>query len=217
MFSPIRLLHQAHAPSQADIWLVRWDGAECVLRDYSSPRSWYWRLLCRWAVRRELHVHRLLDGLPGIPRLLSAVDRDRYLMEYIDGPPLNSRMHVPDEEFLDCLEQIVTGMHARRVAHGDLRNKNILVGPDQTPYIIDFSTAWWGNSLWRIPLFEFYKHLDQRRLVLTRSKFFPKHFKDQDLAKIEKGPFYIRLGRFYRRSIYSFFSSRRRPGHPHKG
>ena len=204
--SPIRLLHQAHSPSQADIWLVQWDQIQCVLRDYSAPRAWYWQRLCRWAVRREIHVHRMLDGLPGIPRLLAVVDQDRYLIEFVDGSPLNNRLHQPEAGFFDRLEEITAGLHARGVAHGDLRNKNILVGPDQAPFIIDFSTAWWGTSFWRSPLFEFYKRLDRRRLALARAKFFPEVFQAKDLRKIRKGPFYIRLGRFYRKSIYAFIS-----------
>ncbi len=138
-------------------------------------------------------------------------------MEYIVGAPLNRRVHSPDSGFFDTLEQTTAKMHARRVAHGDLRNKNILVGPGQTPYIIDFSTAWWGTSLWRIPLFEFYKRLDLRRLALTKAKFYPEHYTEQELNQLEKGPFYIRLGRFYRRFIYSFLSPRRRAKRVGKG
>ncbi len=214
--SPIRLLHPAHSPSQADIWLVRWQETECVLRDYSPPRSWYWRLLCRWAVRRELHVHRLLDDLPGIPRLLGVVDQDRYLIEFVDGSPLNNRNQHLGTGFFDHLEVITRGMHARGVAHGDLRNKNILVGPGQAPFIIDFSTAWWGTSVWRIPLFVFYKSLDRRRLALSKAKFFPEHFQEQELSQLVKGPFYIRLGRFYRRMVYSMLSPHRRARSGHK-
>lgn len=211
LFTPIRLLHQAHSGSQPDIWLVQWGEIQCVLRDYSSSRLWTWRLLCRWAVRREIHIHRLLDGIPGIPRLLTVLDRDRYLIEYIDGQPLNNRMHSPGPEFFDCLEGILDAMHTRQVAHGDLRNKNILVGPIQTPYVIDFTTAWWGTALWRVPLLKFYKRLDRRRLALARAKFFPESFTDEDLKGLKQGPVYIRLGRLYRKVIYPvLFSARHR-------
>lgn len=216
VLSLIRLLHKAHSSSQADIWLVQWGRTQCVLRDYSTPRAWYWRRLCRWAVRREIHVHRLLDGLSGIPRLLAILDQDRYLIEYIDGPPLACQMQPLDTGFFEHLAQIIVEMHARGVAHGDLRNKNILVGPGQMPNIVDFSTAWWGTSLWRMPLFRLYERLDRRRLALSKAKFLPDLFEDRELYKIKKGPFYIRLGRIYRRFIYSFLSPRRRARSAHR-
>jgi serine/threonine protein kinase len=204
----IRLLHQAKTPSQADIWLVEWNGTECVLRDYSAPRGWFWRQLCRWAVRREIRAHNLLDGVTGIPSLLAELDKNRYLIEFIDGPSLDIHRHSLGPEFFEELARILDAMHKRRVAHGDLRNKNILVGPDGRPYIIDFTTAWRGTSWWRKPFFEFWKYLDRRRFLVSKAKFMPETLSPEEVLLLEERPLYLRLGNFYRRKVYPRIASR---------
>lgn len=203
-FERIELLHQAHSDSQADIWLVGLkSGEQAVLRDYSGERSAPQRLLCRWALKREVKVHALLEGVPGIPRLIQVLDRDRYLMEWIDGAPLSSfkkdRMTV---QFFQSLQSTLTEMHRRGVAHGDLRNKNIMVTPDGRPYVIDFSTAWWGTSFWRKPLFHFMRDIDLRRLAKSKAKFCPESLSDLEKRNLRVIPWYHRFGRLYRHRIY---------------
>jgi predicted Ser/Thr protein kinase len=201
----IHLIHGAHSTSQADIWLVERQGKQCVLRDYSKPRPWFLRLLCRWALRRETQVHRLLQGVPGIPEMFEILDRDRYLIEYIEGKPLSTwRETSPGLETIRQLEVIIREMHKRRVAHGDIRNKNILIAPDGRPYLIDFSTAWWGTTWWRRPLFRFYRMLDRQRLAISKVKFAPTLMNEEEKNLVNTPPFYLRLGRFYRHGLYQF-------------
>lgn len=204
-FEKIHLIHQAHSETQADIWLVRLaSGESAVLRDYSGPRIWAARLLCRWALRREVKVHRILDGSPGIPKLLGVIDRDRYLMEWIEGTPLSGfkKTQLPESFFQD-LEAALAAMHDRRVAHGDLRNKNIMVTPDQRPMVIDFSTAWWGTHWWRTPFFWFLRSLDRRRLAKSKSKFCPESLRPEEKQLLERDPWHLRLGRLYRHGLYA--------------
>ena len=199
----IELIHGAHSTSQADIWLVEWQGKQCVLRDYSKPRPWFLRLLCRWALHREVRVHCLLQGVTGIPEMFEVLDRDRYLIQYIEGKPLsNWREESPGVETIRQLEAIVGEMHKRRVAHGDIRNKNILITPEGRPYLIDFSTAWWGTTWWRRPLYGFYRLLDRQRLARSKMKFAPTDMSEEEKRLAERPPFYLRLGRFYRHGLY---------------
>ena len=208
----IRLIHGAHSPSQADIRLVNWNGKECVLRDYSSPRSWPFRRLCRWALRREIKAHRLMEGLDGVPALLEVLDPDRYLIEFVEGKALSdlSSDTPPEDLFFENLSRILREMHSRGVAHGDLRNKNILIRSDGKPFIIDFSTAWWGISLWRKPLFSFYKTLDNRRLAKTKAKFAPGTLSEEEKRLLKKDPWYLKVGRLYRHGLYRLIRSRSR-------
>ncbi|NUN97919.1 MAG: hypothetical protein HUU16_17285 [Candidatus Omnitrophica bacterium] len=199
---PVRLLHPARSQSQADIWLVDWDGRRCVLRDFSGPRVWYFRLLCLWGVRREIEAHRQLDGIEGIPRLLHVLGWKAYLIEYIEGEPIHPRLHRPGPEFFSAVEGIVGQMHARGVAHGDLRNRNILIGADGNPYLIDFTTAWWATSWWRKPLFRFLQSLDRRRLAVTKARFLPEALGHEEIELLGRKPWYLRLGWFYRQRIY---------------
>jgi serine/threonine protein kinase len=176
------------------------------MRDYSGPRPFFWRLLSTWAVSREIRALSLLDGLTGIPRLVSRLNRSQYLIEYVEGKTLNYRIHHPGPEFFESLSDIIMKMHYRGVAHGDLRNKNILVGLDGQPYLIDFTTAWRRTSRWRIPLFKFYTHLDRRRLAVSKAKFLPESLSEGERALLEGRPFYIRIGHFFRRRVYPMIS-----------
>lgn len=207
----IRLLHAGHSSAQPDIWLVYYRGRSCVLRDYSKPRPWIFRRLCRWAVRREIRVYRMLEGVRGIPQLIEPLDPDRYLMEYIEGGPLSNRTkkNPPSEEFLNALQRTLQEMHSRGVAHGDFRNKNILIDREEKPHIVDFSTAWWGTSLWRKPLFAFYRNLDDRRFVKSKAKFAPHALTEEEKRLAEGDPWYLKVGAFYRKGLYQRIRSRR--------
>ena len=66
------------------------------------------------------------------------------LLEYVPGSSLRQREHELSDSgvFYDRLLKIIQQMHRHGVAHGDLKRKdNILVGPEEQPYIVDFGTA----------------------------------------------------------------------------
>ncbi len=96
------------------------------------------------ALRREQRVYERLNNVAGIPQSYGLVD-DRYLvLEAIDGPSLRDQEpHLEDRErFFAHLFDTIAAMHAAGVAHGDLKRKdNVLVGPGERPYIIDFGVA----------------------------------------------------------------------------
>lgn len=65
-------------------------------------------------------------------------------MGYVAGPTLRQAATTLNnrEAFFTRLLATIQAMHAAGVAHGDLKRKeNILVGPDETPWIIDFGIA----------------------------------------------------------------------------
>ncbi|MCA9433291.1 MAG: phosphotransferase [Candidatus Omnitrophica bacterium] len=203
-YEKLSLIHRARSKTQADIWLVAiHPGEKAVLRDYSGEKHFLMRQLCRWALKREVHVHRLLEGVRGIPRLVAVLDRDRYLIEWIDGQPLSSfkKVQMPAPFFSD-LENVMAEMHSRGVAHGDLRNRNIMVTSEGRPMVIDFSTAWWRTPLWRRPIFQFFKRLDDRRLAKSKQKFCPETLNEMEEKILESDPWYHRVGSIYRHWIY---------------
>lgn len=71
------------------------------------------------------------------------------MLEHIDGTTLREAQTVlaDRERFFARLLATVQAMHAAGVAHGDLKRKeNTLVGPDETPYLIDFGIAALGSA-----------------------------------------------------------------------
>ena len=102
------------------------------------------RSLSQAAIRREARVYRRLRGIPGIPKCFGCLD-DRYLvLEHVPGTTLDAfegELADRTKFFARLLETLQT-MHDAGVAHGDLkRKKNILVGPREQPFVIDFGIA----------------------------------------------------------------------------
>ena len=127
---------------QASVRLYRTSAGDVVVKHphRGGPLGGLWRSL----LRREQAVYARLDGIPGIPRSLGLV-RDGYLaLEFVAGPSLREHeARITDREaFFAKLLATVQAMHAAGVAHGDLKRKdNIIVGPGERPYLIDFGIA----------------------------------------------------------------------------
>ena len=116
--------------------------------------------LWRYMLRREDRVYALLRGIPGVPRSFGMLDDELLVLEHISGPSLRAHetsLH-DRERFFDELLKTLQAMHAAGVVHGDLKRKdNIIVGPGERPYLIDFGVAWLRsrsallNRLWFEP------------------------------------------------------------------
>jgi len=127
---------------QASIYLYRGPAGDFVIK--KALGSLLRRRFSEASIRREEHVYRRLNGVPGIPKCFGLLD-DRYLvLEYIPGDSyrtLENRLE-NRERFFSSLLGTLNGMHQAGVAHGDLKRKdNILVGPNEEPFVIDFGIA----------------------------------------------------------------------------
>ena len=94
----------------------------------------------RHALRREYQAYLRLEGLAGIPVCHGLVE-DRFLvLDLIDARPFRDSRIGP--EFFDQLLQTIRAMHARGVAHGDLKRKsNLMVDTGGKPVLLDFGAA----------------------------------------------------------------------------
>jgi len=126
----------------ADVWRVSLRG-EWVVKDFrkfAAPLRWTWGV---WLARREWLVLLKLNGLPGIPEQAFLMDRLALGERYVEGRPLRAVAagQVPSP-FFERLEAVVRAMHARGVAHLDLRNAgNILMDAAGEPVLLDFQSA----------------------------------------------------------------------------
>lgn len=173
-------------------------GPVVVKRPHGSPLLSYFG---RLTIRREHRIYRQLDGVPGVPRLYGLID-DRYLvLESIDGPSL--RAHEASlaarEQFFSALLETIDAMHAAGIAHGDLKRKdNILVGPGEQPFVVDFGIACRrgarGFGRWR---FEWTKQLDYNAWIKLKYGRKPTEVSAEDAARYR--PLWIeRLARWVR-------------------
>jgi len=94
----------------------------------------------RWTLRREHAAYGRLAGVAGIPRCHGLIDRRWLVLEFVAGRPFRDAN--PANEYFDRLLATIQAMHARGVAHGDLKRKaNLLVTPDDAPVMLDFGAA----------------------------------------------------------------------------
>ena len=127
---------------QASVHLYRTSAGDVVVKTphRGGPLAPLWRAL----LKREHAVYARLEAIAGIPRSFGLVGGERLALELVAGPSLREHEpHIADREaFFAKLLATVRAMHAAGVAHGDLKRKdNIIVGPGEQPYLIDFGIA----------------------------------------------------------------------------
>ena len=139
------------------------------------PMAW----LGRFSRDHERAIYQLLAGVPGLPRWAGAIGPAGFAIEYIEGAPVDQVSPLP-AGFFDRLREIFDAVHARGVAYVDANKRsNILVGPGERAFLIDFQIAlrrrddwpWplrallarWVRALQEKDLYHLYKH--KRRLA----------------------------------------------------
>ena len=126
---------------QASVHVYKTTAGDVVVKTphRGGPLTGVWRSL----LEREQAVYERLGGIAGIPRSFGLVGGGLAL-EYVVGPSLReheSRL-IDREQFFAKLLATLKAMHAAGVAHGDLKRKdNIIVGPGERPYLVDFGIA----------------------------------------------------------------------------
>ncbi len=133
-------------PLDARVKIIEMDGHRAVFKDMSGAPPLFRRLFGRRLIAREFAIYRALDGVEGVPRACRMIDRDGFLIEYIDNVRLRRKdirrgAKVPPEVYERCM-RLVGEMHRRCIVHFDLRNrKNFLFDKDGRVYLVDFASA----------------------------------------------------------------------------
>jgi len=127
---------------QASVRVYRTAGGDVVVKKphRGGPLGALWRSL----LRREHAVYERLNGIAGIPRSFGLIGGEYLALELIVGPSLREHEAVlaDRDAFFAMLLATIEAMHGAGVAHGDLKRKdNIIVGPGERPYLIDFGIA----------------------------------------------------------------------------
>ena len=138
--SPGRLLGSGY---QASVHLYTTPAGEVVVKKPHASKwlGWVWERL----IRREDAVYARLRGIKGVPRSFGLLDGRYLALEYVAGPSLRDfETNLTNrDEFFGHLLATLQAMHGAGVAHCDLKRKdNIIVGPGERPYLIDFGIAW---------------------------------------------------------------------------
>lgn len=159
--------------SRPEVILVRLNGEQAVLKDFSKSDPWFRRVVGPLSARREARALEQLAGARGVPRLLRRVGHDAILIEYVPG---TSAREIPPggltPPFFERLYRLVDCLHEYGVAHCDLRSQgNILVGADGEPYVVDFAANFKRPRSWNFPARWMYTKLcEADRVAVARLK-----------------------------------------------
>ena len=100
------------------------------------------RALRERTLRREFAAYCRLRGLEGVPRCLGMAGGHYLVLEYVHGTSYRDAEWPDRARWFDEFLGLLRSIHARGVAHGDLKSKsNIMVTDDGKPCVIDFGTA----------------------------------------------------------------------------
>jgi len=104
----------------------------------AGPLKW----LRRQSLLREWRTYRQLTGVEGFAPCHGLFEHRFLVLDYIDGEDFRrERLKDPEPFFADLLRSI-QAMHARGVAHGDLKRKsNLRIDRSGQPVILDLGTA----------------------------------------------------------------------------
>jgi predicted Ser/Thr protein kinase len=134
---------------------------QVVLRDARGARRWL-RWIARRLMSREASALRVLDGVPGVPRLIS-LECDTLYRTWLEGQPMHLARPY-DAQYFRAAARLLRKVHRRGVAHNDLaKEPNWLVAPDGNPALVDFQLAM--HSPGRGRLFRLLAREDLRHLL----------------------------------------------------
>lgn len=160
--------------ANADVRRVECAGKHWVVKDFKVCPGWIRHTVGRWFIRRELDALERLQGLPGIAEYPVRVDSFALAYLFIEGRALNEfPPGQPSADFFLALESAVKAMHARGIAHLDLRNRgNVLVDSSQHPVLIDFQ-SYLPLPGWIPPLARFMEKIDLSGVYKAWEKSLP--------------------------------------------
>lgn len=142
--------YKRQGPTEPAVALVEHGRVCVVFKDYGRVSGWFNRLIAPWLSWREATALTALADLTGVPRLYRQIDARGMLIEHCPATPWAQAR--PADAAYERLEALVAAMHARGVAHGDLRGGgNILVDDQSRPYLVDFVSRMRRGHTWNLP------------------------------------------------------------------
>lgn len=175
--------HHLSQGYQGHTYLYEKSGQRWVVK---APLGWG---PARWIRRRMLHheyrVYAALGHADGVPKCYGFIDGSYLILEYIDGQQIREATITDPAVFYDALFSCLQGLHAKGVAHGDLKKKdNILVVDGRHPFLIDFGVAIIRKAGWapvNYYLFRLFQRFDYNAWVKHKYKRRMDQVSEEDL------------------------------------
>ena len=161
--------------TKADVLFYELNGERVAVKTY-APRSAVVRnSLGRWLIRREAAAYKAAAGIDALPAFLGRFGSYALATQWVDAEPLRQRTGARlDDALFDRLGGVLDDLHGRGVALADLHHRDVLLGADDSLYIVDLATAWiLGQRAGPIRklLFERFCESDRVNLARMRARF----------------------------------------------
>lgn len=187
--------------TRPDLRVVEIDGHRVAVKDFKRSDFLFRVIIGPILIRREFGALRNLVGVEGIPQLVGKLDRYALAMEHISGTSLDKvAPGTLDDEFYRDLRRTIDDIHARGVAHCDLRSRgNVMVTEDGRPYVIDFAACVYrgrGINPFTRWLFRQFVLADENAVLLIKQRLSPELLTDEDKAELAKPLPFERPARF---------------------
>ncbi|PQV65348.1 serine/threonine protein kinase [Abditibacterium utsteinense] len=172
---------------QSSVYEIDWKGERAAVKDFSKLPPLFRLFIAPILVKREVKALRHLDGTPGIPRFFGQIDRLAFAIEFIEGRPISGihKGEMPPEVF-GRMARVVEAMHARGVAHGDLkRRSNLLLTPENEVFIIDFAAAIVAHGPISQKIMRAVAEVDDKSLPRLKKFVSPELLTEEDKWKLE--------------------------------
>lgn len=201
------LLKAAHSPLQPDVWKVYGKDGPKVWKTFRESPSLLRRTICRWIAAREARNLRLLEGMDGIPRLISMPEPWTIEMTWLNAEPLPEVKQSLPQAYFIRLDAMLSEMHSRGLNHGDLRRKNLLRDTETgEPRLLDFAQSLYGSTQSSL----YFKIIVQRAFEIDRLKLLKLKkwylggaaLTDEERRDLAAIPLHLRAGRFLRKRLY---------------
>ncbi len=177
--------------TQADIWLARIDNQLVAVKDYHQKGFLVKLLFGRWLINREFKIYKKLQGIKGIPNVYNLLDKDAFILEYIEGKDCSHfNQGSLSEEFFIKLKALIDAIHSRGVVHCDLKKRmNIIITPSGQPFLVDFATGFAKgkrfNFIWNWFYKQFYED-DLKAIAKLKKKTAPELLSKEEEDNLHK-------------------------------
>ncbi len=185
----VGFLHQGRN-CQSTIRVLETEGQRAVAKDYARTPPFFRRYVAPFLLNREERALRFLAGTIGVPQVFARVDRQALIIELIEGKPIDHFQNGElGAEVFARVQETIDRIHARGVAHGDLKRRgNLMVTPRGEIFLIDFAASLIGKRPLR-PVVNWLQRevarVDNKCVPRLKMKAAPELMTDDDRRKLE--------------------------------
>lgn len=180
-------------------------GTNVLVRRDARETLFAVRWIARRLLAREARALATLDGLDGVPDLVSS-DRDTLDRCHIEGQPMQEGKPT-DPAYFRAASRLLRQLHRMGVVHNDLaKEPNFLLTKDGQPALIDFQLAWVASKRGR--LFRVLAREDKQHLLKHKRTYCPNHLTRREQHILSNPSLLARIWMGSGKPIYLFVTRR---------